>query len=85
MNRLSGAVRFAEDLRHPVAGDAALADYVRTHPEQPLLAFVARKTGDWLKDLARRNVEAESDKYVLMASINLVNCIAQAATQMPRG
>jgi hypothetical protein len=85
MNRLGGSVRFAEDLRHPDLGNAALADYVRTHPEQPLLAFVARETGDWLKDLARRNVEAESDKYVLMASINFVNCIAQVEPQISRG
>ncbi len=85
MNRLSGSVRFAQDLRTPAVRDAALADYVLNHPEQPLLAFVARETGDWLQDLARRHAEAESDKYVLMASINLVNCIAQAAAQMPRG
>jgi hypothetical protein len=34
------------------------------------------ETRAWLRDLALRRAESESDKYVMMAAINLVNCIA---------
>ena len=74
-----GSVNFSEDLRDPTAADAARSHYVAAHPEQPLLAFVIGECGGWLRELARTKAEKESDKYVLMAAVNLVNCIAYAA------
>jgi hypothetical protein len=49
-----------------------------------LLAYVINENNQWLAGLARRGAEAESDKYLLMASVNLVNCIAYAEAQAIR-
>jgi len=35
----------------------------------------------WLIELADRGAEAQSDTFVMMAGINLVNCIAYAQAQ----
>jgi hypothetical protein len=47
-----------------------------------LLAYVINETNQWLADVAQRGAEAESDKYLLMASLNLVNRIAYADAQL---
>ena len=78
LQRHVGAVRFSEEMTDPVAGDQARRQYIGSHPEQPLLAYVMRENNQWLADVAHRGAEAESDKYVMMASVNLVNCIAYA-------
>jgi hypothetical protein len=57
---------------------------VATHPEQPLLALVITECNQWLEELACRKAGKESDKYVMMASVKLVNCIAHAAAQSRR-
>jgi len=33
----------------------------------------------WLREVSERSAQADSDKFVMMASMNLVNCIAGAA------
>ena len=43
---------------------------------QPLSAYVVDETNLWLRQLSQRHAEAESDKFVMMTSMNLVNCIA---------
>ena len=43
-----------------------------------LLAYVMHEVSVWLQDLARRGSESESDKYVMSAAIDMVNCIAAA-------
>jgi hypothetical protein len=73
-----GAVDFSEHARSNSASDGARQQYADQHPEQPLLAFVVNETNQWLRGSPRRNGEAESDKFVIMASMNLVNCIASA-------
>jgi hypothetical protein len=78
LQRHVGAVRFSEEMTDPVAGDQARRQYVDSHPEQPLLAYVMSENNRWLTEVAMRSAEAESDKYVMMASVNLVNCIAYA-------
>jgi hypothetical protein len=77
MQRWIGAVQFSE---HEMgsAADGARKQYASQHPEQPLLAFVLSETDQWLGAIAARKAEAESDKFVMMASMNLVNCIASA-------
>ena len=77
MQRRIGAVQFSEHEAGPAA-DAALAQYASQHPEQPLLAFVLGETNEWLREISQRNSEAKCDKFVMMASMNLVNCIAAA-------
>jgi hypothetical protein len=84
MARMVGAIRFSEDLPDSAAAEAARAQYVAGHPEQALLALVVSQCGGWLVQLAQRNAEKESDKFVMMASMNIVNCIAHAAAQKRR-
>ena len=52
--------------------------YSIDNPEQPLLAYLVNETNQWLREISQRNAQAESDKFVMMASMNLVNCIAGA-------
>ena len=77
MQRWIGAVQFSEHAMGSAA-DSAREQYASQHPEQPLLAFVVSETNQWLREISERNAEAESDKFVMMASMNLVNCIAGA-------
>jgi len=46
--------------------------YVDAHPERDLLAYVTSGMAQWLSDVHQE----ESDRYVMMAVQNLVNCIA---------
>jgi hypothetical protein len=77
MQRWIGAVQFSEHAMGSAA-DGAREQYASQHPEQPLLAFVVSETSQWLREISERNAEAQSDKFVMMASMNLVNCIAGA-------
>ena len=78
MQRWIGTVDFSEHALSDSASDSARRQYTDQHPEQPLLAFVLNETNQWLREISQRNAEAESDKFVMMASMNLVNCIAGA-------
>jgi hypothetical protein len=75
MQRWVGAVQFSEHAAGPSAEDAR-AQYVSQHSEQALLVFVVNETNQWLHELSERNAQAESDKFVMKACMNLVNCIA---------
>jgi hypothetical protein len=79
--RLPAQVKFSEDLADSALADTAQAQYVANHPEAPLLAFVMHEINAWLQDLARRGTESESDKYVMSAAVNIVNCIAAVSRQ----
>lgn len=85
LQRMVGSVLFSEQLADPTAADAARAQYIAAHPEPVLLALVINECNAWLADLSRRHAEKESDKFVLMASVNLVNCIAHARAERRRG
>lgn len=52
--------------------ERSMLQYIEDHPEKELLAYVQMETMEWLKTV----VAEESDKYVMMASWNIVNCIA---------
>lgn len=84
LQRTVGAVLFSEQLANPTAANAARAQYLAAHPEQPLLALVFSECNGWLQDLAQRKAQKDSDKYVMMASVNLVNCIAHCAAHRRR-
>lgn len=75
MQRWIGAVQFSEHATGSTA-DGAREQYASQHPEQPLLVFVVSETNQWLREISQRHAQAESDKFVMMASMNLVNCIA---------
>lgn len=84
LRHLVGTVLFSQQIADPTSTAAAQAQYVSSYPEQPLLAYVINENNQWLAGLARRGAEAESDKYLLMASVNMVNCIAYAEAQAIR-
>ncbi|WP_168787767.1 hypothetical protein [Paraburkholderia aromaticivorans] len=64
-------VRLGEDLS-PMQRDRLMQQYLRNHPEQNLLACIGARTADWLE----RIDPEDSDRYVMLAAANLVNCIA---------
>lgn len=72
--------RPGRDLRGSLR-DRTLREYIETHPEKELLAFVQVETSNWLQ----RVVPNESDKYVVMAAFNFVNCIAFAPMPASKG
>jgi hypothetical protein len=78
MQRWIGAVQFSEHAAGSTAEEAR-AQYASQHSEQALLAFVVHETNQWLHEISQRKAQAESDKFVMMASMNLVNCIAGAS------
>ena len=74
MARFVASVRFGDDLSTDLR-DRALQQYIETHPEKELLAFVQMETTRWLQ----RVVPEESDKFVVMAALNFVNCIGSVS------
>lgn len=73
MRRLVATIRFGDDLPRSLRG-RALQQYIETHPEKDLLAFVRGEIAGWLQ----RITPEESDRFVVLAALNLVNCIAFA-------
>ena len=71
MSRLAGSIKFGADLSEHLQSLAS-QQYIEAHDEKYLLAFVINECASWLKTIQA----VESDKYVLLALINLVNCIA---------
>lgn len=68
---LAGSIKFGADLSEHLQSLAS-QQYIEAHHEKYLLAFVINECTSWLKTIQA----VESDKYVLLAVINLVNCIA---------
>lgn len=71
LGRYVATVRFGEDLSASLQAQV-MKQYIESHPEQPLLAFITSETSSWLS----RIHPEEADKYVLLAAANFVNCIA---------
>ena len=69
--RFSATVTFADGLGPALTGQS-LAQCTTGHPEPHLLAYVTTEMTQWL---AKVRAE-ESDKYVMLAAMNIVNCIA---------
>ena len=69
--RYVATVKFGEDLSASLQ-DLAMKQYIESHSEQYLLAFVTVETKDWLS----RILPGKTDKFVILAAANLVNCIA---------
>lgn len=82
MQRWIGAVDLSEHALNNSASDSARQQYADQYAEQSLLAFVVNETNQWLRGRSQRNGAGESDKFVMMASINLVNSIASAPVTM---
>jgi hypothetical protein len=73
MGRFVATIHFGDDLPGRLR-EHALKQYIKAHPEKEMLAFVQVETANWLQ----RVVPNESDKYVVVAAFNFVNCIVFA-------
>ncbi|WP_281081945.1 hypothetical protein [Variovorax paradoxus] len=71
MQRLTARARFNEGLPGELA-DQVVQQFCDEHPERYLLAFVYGYLGD--HDLLR--VRTDAEKYLLLAALNLVECVA---------
>ena len=78
LGRYVATVRFGEDLA-PAQRQQAMTQYLASHPEKPLLAYVTNELNKWL---AGTTPEA-TDNYVMLAAMNFVNCIAFTALAKP--
>jgi hypothetical protein len=72
MRRHSTLLRFYESLDRRSEQKNSVQEYIDAHAEPELLAWVMTQSRDWLLKWAPE----ESDKYVLLAVVNLVSCIA---------
>jgi hypothetical protein len=73
------SVKFGDDLGTSLR-DQSMRQYLEYHPEKVLLAYVQVETTNWLN----RIVPEETDKYVMMAAANFVNCIAFVSMNAPK-
>ena len=71
MQRLTARARFNEGLPGNLA-DQVVQQFCDEHPERYLLAFVYGYLGE--HDLLR--VRTDAEKYLLMAALNLAECVA---------
>jgi hypothetical protein len=77
---ITEAVNFSRGLHDREPSHIATQQFVDAHPEQPLLTYVLAECASWLKQISDRESEAESDKFPLMVSLNIVNCIGHSAS-----
>ena len=74
LERIVGRVRFTEGLTPPLQVQATL-DAVGDHREQQLLAYVFGK----FKENGLLGIHTEAEKMLMLAALNLAECIADAA------
>jgi hypothetical protein len=75
MQRLTARARFNDGLPGELANQV-VQQFRDEHPERYLLAFVYGYLGD--RDLLR--VRTDAEKYLLMAALNLVECVASVGS-----
>jgi hypothetical protein len=74
LQRISGRARFIEGLTAQQQTQAT-RDAIADHPEQQMLAYVFGKFGEH----GLLGIETETQKMLMLAALNLVECIAQTA------
>lgn len=74
LQRFVAITQFGDDLNDSLR-ERSMQQYIADHPKKDLLAYVTVETAEWMA----RNVPEESDKYLMLAVWNLVNCIAFVA------
>ncbi|MEY4564293.1 MAG: hypothetical protein RLZZ618_3570 [Pseudomonadota bacterium] len=79
LDRLTGRIGFLEGLSGDMLAKAT-QQQIDEHPEPYLLAFVFGHLGE--HDLV--SVRTEAEKYLLLAALNLVDCIAAGAPSQPQ-
>ena len=78
LTRISGRVRFIEGLT-PQQQTQATSDAVGDHSEKQLLAYAFGK----FKENGLLDIKTEAGKMLILAALNLVECIAETAPQKP--
>ena len=76
MQRLTARARFNDGLPKDLA-DQMIHQFCDEHPERYLLAFVYGHLGD--HDLMQ--VRTDAEKYLMMAALNLLECLAAVGTR----
>jgi len=74
LKRISARVHFIEGLT-PQQQVQATSDAIADHPEQQLLAYVFGK----FREHSFLGIETEAEKMLMLAALNLVECIAETA------
>ena len=74
LKRISGRARFLEGLTPPQQHQAT-ADAIAGHPEKQILAYAFGKLGEH----GLLGIKTEAEKMILLAAVNLVECIAETA------
>ncbi|WP_232834294.1 hypothetical protein [Rhodoferax ferrireducens] len=74
LQRISGRARFIKGLT-PQQQTQATTDAIADHPEQQMLAYVFGK----FREHGLLGIETEAQKMLMLAALNLVECIAQTA------
>jgi len=80
LQRLTARMRFNEGLSAQIA-NRLVKQFCYEHSERNLLAFVYGNLGE--HDLLR--VRTDAEKYLLLAALNLVECIALAGDRLQAG
>lgn len=70
MTRYVECVQFGRNI-DPTQRHELVIQFIAAHPEQALLAYVQVETANWL----RRVTPEDSDRFVMLAAVNIVNCI----------
>jgi len=78
LQRVTARVRFIEGLT-PQQQTQAISDAIADYPEQQLLAHVFGK----FRDHGLLGIETEAIKMLMLAALNLVECIAETAPAAP--
>ena len=78
LTRISGRVRFIGGLT-PQQQTQATSDAVGDHSEKQLLAYAFGK----FKENGLLDIKTEAGKMLMLAALNLVECVAETAPQKP--
>ncbi|MCV2355386.1 hypothetical protein LNV09_14625 [Paucibacter sp. B2R-40] len=74
LKRVVGRINFVEGLSSAQTAEA-VADFTSSHPEPHLIAFVF----DELGQMDILDIKTEAEKYFVLAAVNMVECICEAA------
>jgi hypothetical protein len=72
MQRNNAIVKFYASFNVQALKKSSVQQFIDEHSEKELLAWVMTRCREWLREIPPE----ESDKFVLQAVVNVVNCIA---------
>ena len=81
LSRMAETIELSRKLADRNLSDGVTQQFLMSHPERPLMMYVLAVSNYWLQQITARGTEAETDREVLMACINFVNCVAHTKTK----